>query len=70
MEVRVTIAYNAQMAIDAAKAIIKAQLEEKGEELHDQLDAMWSPNERNDTELSPLTFDTVVELFTPTTVPK
>lgn len=40
-EVRVTIAYNAKMAIDAAKAVIKAQLEEKGEDLHEQLDAMW-----------------------------
>lgn len=42
MEVRVTIAYNAKMAMDAAKAIIKAHLEEKGEDLHNQLDAMWS----------------------------
>jgi hypothetical protein len=42
IEVRVTIAYNAKMAIDAAKAVIRAQLEEKGQDLHDQLDAMWS----------------------------
>ena len=41
MEVRVTLAYNAKMAIDAAKAVIKAQLEEKGQDLHEQLDAMW-----------------------------
>jgi hypothetical protein len=41
MEVRVTVAYNAKMALDAAKAVIKAQLEEKGEDLHNQLDAMW-----------------------------
>lgn len=41
MEVRVTVAYNAKMAIDAAKAIIKAQLDEKGQDLHEQLDAMW-----------------------------
>lgn len=41
MEVRVTLAYNAKMAIDEAKAVIKAQLEEKGQDLHDQLDAMW-----------------------------
>lgn len=42
VQVRVTLAYNAKMAIDAAKAIIKSQLEEKGEELHDQLDAIWA----------------------------
>lgn len=41
MEVRVTLAYNAKMAIDEAKAVIKAQLEEKGQDLHNQLDAMW-----------------------------
>lgn len=41
VEVRVTLAYNVKMAMDAAKAVIKAQLEEKGQELHDQLDAMW-----------------------------
>lgn len=41
VEVRVTIAYNAKMALDTAKEVIKAQLEEKGEELHNQLDAMW-----------------------------
>lgn len=41
IEVRVTLAYNAKMAIDAAKVVIKAQLEEKGEDLHEQLDAMW-----------------------------
>lgn len=38
VEVRVTIAYNSQMAIDAAKEVVKAQLEEKGEKLHEQLD--------------------------------
>ncbi len=38
VEVRVTIAYNAKMAMEAAKEVIKAQLEEKGEELHKQLD--------------------------------
>lgn len=39
--VRVTIAYNARMALDETKAIIKASLEEKGEDLHEQLDAIW-----------------------------
>jgi hypothetical protein len=29
------------MAMESAKAVIKAQLEEKGEELHEQLDAIW-----------------------------
>ncbi len=38
VEVRVTIAYNSFMAIDIAKQIVKAQLEEKGEDLHEQLD--------------------------------
>ena len=42
IEVRVTISYNAKMALDAAKAVIKAQLEETGQDLHNQLDAMWS----------------------------
>lgn len=41
MEVRVTLAYNAKMAIDAAKAVIKAKLDEKGQDLHEQLDAVW-----------------------------
>ena len=41
VEVRVTIAYNAEMALQAAKAVIKAELEAKGEDLHEQLDAMW-----------------------------
>ena len=38
VEVRVTIAYNSMMAIDAAKEVVKAELEAKGEQLHDQLD--------------------------------
>ena len=41
VEVRVTVTYNAKMAIEQAKEIVKAQLEEKGEDLHNQLDAMW-----------------------------
>ena len=42
VEVRVSLAYNSKMAMDAAKEIIKQQLEEKGEDLHKQLDALWS----------------------------
>ncbi|MBQ9076891.1 MAG: hypothetical protein IJY31_03510 [Muribaculaceae bacterium] len=37
-EVRVTIAYNAAMAKEAAKKAIRQELEDKGEELIDQLD--------------------------------
>ena len=42
VQVRVTLAYNAKMAVNEAKAIVKAQLEAKGEELHEQLDAIWA----------------------------
>ena len=42
VQVRVTLAYNAKMAIDDAKSIVKAQLEARGEDLHDQLDAIWA----------------------------
>ena len=42
IQVRLTLAYNALMAIENAKAIVKAQLEEEGEDLHEQLDAIWS----------------------------
>ena len=42
VQVRVTLAYNAKMAIDDAKSVIKAQLEARGEDLHDQLDAIWA----------------------------
>lgn len=42
VQARVTVAYNAKMAIDDAKEIIKKQLEEKGEDLHNQLDAIWA----------------------------
>lgn len=41
VEVRLTLAYNAKMAIDDAKEIVRKQLEEKGEDLHKQLDAIW-----------------------------
>ena len=41
VEVRVTIAYNAEMALNAAKSVIKSQLEEKGEDLQKRLDEMW-----------------------------
>ena len=42
VQVRVTLAYNAKMAIEAAKDVVKAQLEAKGEDLHQQLDAIWA----------------------------
>lgn len=45
-EVEVTIAYNAKMAIDYAKQVIKARLEEKGQDLHNELDAMWGNLEK------------------------
>lgn len=41
VQVRVTLAYNARAAVDAAKQAIKSQLEAKGEDLHEQLDAIW-----------------------------
>ncbi len=41
VQVRVTLAYNAKMAIESAKEIVKAQLEAEGEDLHEQLDAIW-----------------------------
>lgn len=42
IQVRLTVAYNAKMAIDETKAVIQHQLEEKGKDLHIQLDAIWS----------------------------
>lgn len=42
VQVRVSLAYNAKMAMDEAKAIVKAQLEAHGEDLHEQLDAIWA----------------------------
>jgi len=41
VEVQVRIAYNTKLAMDAAKEIVKAKLEEKGKDLHEQLDKMW-----------------------------
>ena len=41
LQARVTLAYNAQMAFDDAKAVVKKQLEDKGQDLHNQLDAIW-----------------------------
>lgn len=41
VQVRVTLAYNAKMAIDDAKSVVRKQLEEKGQDLHNQLDAIW-----------------------------
>lgn len=37
-EVRVQIAYNSKMALEAAKTAIRDELQKKGEKLHDQLD--------------------------------
>lgn len=45
-EVQVMIAYNAKMAIDYAKQVIKAHLEEKGQDLQNELDAMWGSLEK------------------------
>lgn len=41
VEVNITIVYNSRMAMDAAKEVIQEQLQDKGEELHRQLDEMW-----------------------------
>ncbi|MBR5936454.1 MAG: hypothetical protein IKZ89_09920 [Bacteroidaceae bacterium] len=41
IQVRSILAYNEKMAMEAAKAVIKKQLEEKGQDLHEQLDAIW-----------------------------
>ena len=41
IEVSITIAYNEQMAMDMAKAVIRKNLEEKGKDLHEQLNKMW-----------------------------
>jgi len=40
-EVRVMIAYNSQMALEAAKAVVKEQLEAKSDNLHEQLDKVF-----------------------------
>lgn len=42
VEVQVRIGYNTRMAMEAAKEVIKMKLEEKGQDLHEQLDKMWS----------------------------
>ncbi len=34
------IAYNSKMALEAAKNAVREQLEQKGEKLHEQLDAV------------------------------
>lgn len=41
VEVRFRLAYNAKMALEQTKEIIKSQLAAKGEDLHEQLDALW-----------------------------
>lgn len=42
VEVQVRIGYNTKLAMEAAKEVIKKKLEEKGTDLHEQLDKMWS----------------------------
>ncbi|MBQ0077206.1 MAG: hypothetical protein KBS55_01025 [Bacteroidales bacterium] len=44
VQVRVVLAYNAKMAIDDAKAVIEKELELQGQDLHEQLDAIWEQN--------------------------
>lgn len=39
-EVRLQIAYNAEMAMEAAKTAVRQELEEKGNELHEKLDEL------------------------------
>lgn len=39
-EVRLMIAYNSKMAMEAAKETVREQLEQKGQDLHEQLDAV------------------------------
>lgn len=39
-EVRLQIAYNAEMAMEAAKNVVRQELEEKGNELHKKLDEL------------------------------
>ena len=41
VEVQVRIGYNTKLAMEAAKEVIKKKLEEKGKDLHEQLDKMW-----------------------------
>lgn len=45
-QVQVLIGYNAKMAMDYAKELVKKRLEEKGEQLHDELDKMWGSLEK------------------------
>lgn len=39
-QVRVQIAYNSSMAMESAKAVIREELEKKGEKLHEELDSL------------------------------
>lgn len=41
IEVNVTLAYSAKLALAAAKDVVREQLEAKGKDLHEQLDKMW-----------------------------
>ncbi len=42
VEVAVRLAYPSDRALQSAKEVIKKKLEEKGEDLHEQLDAIWA----------------------------
>lgn len=42
VEVTVRLAYPSDRALQSAKEVIKKKLEEKGEDLHEQLDAIWA----------------------------
>ena len=42
VEVTVRLAYPSDRALQSAKEVIKKKLEEKGEDLHKQLDAIWA----------------------------
>lgn len=41
VEVQVRVAYNTKLALEAAKEVVKEKLEEKGLDLHGQIDKMW-----------------------------
>lgn len=45
-DVQVVIGYNAKMAMDYAKEIVSKRLEEKGQDLHNELDKMWKSLEK------------------------
>lgn len=47
VQVRVSLAYNVLMALEEAKAVVKAQLEEHGEDMQEQLEAILVPKEED-----------------------